>query len=186
MLLRFWWHSPRQVAASKGERLSVNLSSGAGTRSALSAELPYFPVWCLSNILPEPGCFIYIEAVEPFLVCWTMRFFPCVCGLACCKSVISPGHLEIKVSSGWGCTFYEAFLCSDFNFLEPALYHLKIWAARVSVAALCSMALGLSDLADGGLLAKYFTRVIGYWCFAMSVSWEVAKWTSVCNIIFLQ
>lgn len=57
----------------------------------------FSPTWYFKNILTEWDCFICIEAAESFLICQNMKFL-CVCGLAFCKSVISPGHLEIKVS----------------------------------------------------------------------------------------
>lgn len=61
-----------------------------------------FPICYLSSILTVGDSFISTEALEPFLFCWTMEFSLCVCtcGLAFCKSVISPGCIEISDSPG--------------------------------------------------------------------------------------
>lgn len=86
-----------------------------------------FPICYLSSILTVWDCFISIEALEPFLFRWTMEFLvrACACGLAFCKSVISPGCIEISDSPGLGCTSLKPFLSSCFSFLEHALYQLK-------------------------------------------------------------
>lgn len=57
----------------------------------------FSPIWYFKNILTEWVLYIYWRC-RAFSVLLEYEACVCVCGLAFCKSVISPGHLEIKVS----------------------------------------------------------------------------------------